>query len=51
MLSKLRMVDMLKAHLEKLDKELEKTEDTPSRVALMKEKGETLRALKDLAEG
>lgn len=50
MLTKLKMIDMLKLHIDNLNKELEKTSEIEHRVALMKEKGETIRALKDLID-
>ncbi|UOO16181.1 MULTISPECIES: hypothetical protein [Bacillus] len=49
-MSKLQMTDMLKLHIRNIDNELDKVEEIEYRIELIKEKGETVRKLTDLAD-
>lgn len=50
MLANIQLVNKLKAHLESLENELAKTTEAELRVVLLKEKGETIRALKSFSD-
>ncbi len=50
MLAKIQIINALKAHIDELTQELEKTEKIECRVALLKEKGDSIRALKGYAD-